>query len=64
MPMLWIALHLPQLPLEALQRGLPSPEPCAVDFRYDAEPVRLLPENEMRSLVAVVIGFVVGEVGE
>ncbi len=28
--MLWIALHLPQLPLEAFQRGLPSPEPCAV----------------------------------
>ncbi|MGP1680096.1 MAG: Y-family DNA polymerase, partial [Burkholderiales bacterium] len=33
MPMLWIALHLPQLPLEAFQRGLPSPEPCAVAER-------------------------------
>ena len=31
--MLWIALHLPQLPLEAFQRGLPSPEPCAVAER-------------------------------
>jgi protein ImuB len=31
--MLWIALHLPQLPLEAFQRGLPSPEPCAVSER-------------------------------
>jgi protein ImuB len=30
---LWIALHLPQLPLEAFQRGLPSPEPCAVAER-------------------------------
>ncbi|TAK66306.1 MAG: DNA polymerase Y family protein [Betaproteobacteria bacterium] len=33
MPMLWIALHLPRLPLEAFQRGLPSPEPCAVAER-------------------------------
>ncbi|MBE0622709.1 MAG: DNA polymerase Y family protein [Burkholderiales bacterium] len=31
--MLWIALHLPQLPLEAFQRGLPSPEPRAVAER-------------------------------
>jgi len=31
--MLWIAIHLPQLPLEAFQRGLPSPEPCAVTER-------------------------------
>jgi len=31
--MLWIALHLPQLPLEAFQRGLPSSEPCAVAER-------------------------------
>jgi protein ImuB len=31
--MLWIALHLPQLPLEAFQRGLPSPEPRAVAAR-------------------------------
>jgi len=28
--MLWIALHLPQLPLEALLRGSPSPEPVAI----------------------------------
>ena len=32
-PMLWIALHLPQLPLQAFQRGLPLPEPCAVAER-------------------------------
>ena len=38
--------------------------PYAVDFRYDDESVQLLPESEMRSLVAVVIGFVVGELGE
>ena len=31
--MLWIALHLPQLPLETFQRGLPSPEPCAIAER-------------------------------
>ena len=31
--MLWIALHLPQLPLEAFQRGLPSPEPRAITER-------------------------------
>jgi protein ImuB len=31
--MLWIAIHLPQLPLEAFQRGLPSPEPRAVAER-------------------------------
>ncbi|MBE0614201.1 MAG: DNA polymerase Y family protein [Burkholderiales bacterium] len=31
--MLWIALHLSQLPLEAFQRGLPSPEPRAVAER-------------------------------
>ncbi len=30
---MWIALYLPQLPLEAFQRGLPSPEPCAVAER-------------------------------
>ena len=31
--MLWIALHLPQLQLEAFQRGLPSPEPYAIAER-------------------------------
>ncbi|MHB8668024.1 MAG: Y-family DNA polymerase [Burkholderiales bacterium] len=31
--MLWIALYLPQLPLEAFRRGLPSPEPGAVTER-------------------------------
>jgi len=30
---MWIAIHLPQLPLEAFQRGLPSPEPRAVAER-------------------------------
>jgi protein ImuB len=28
--MLWISLHLPQLPLEALVRGAPTPEPVAI----------------------------------
>ena len=38
--------------------------PYAVDFRYDDEPVRLLSESEMRSLVALVMGFVAGELGK
>jgi len=32
--MLWIALHLPELPLEALLRGSPSPEAWAVAERH------------------------------
>jgi protein ImuB len=32
--MLWIALHLPELPLEALARGSPLPEACAVAERH------------------------------
>lgn len=32
--MLWIALHLPELPLEALARGSPLPETCAVAERH------------------------------
>jgi protein ImuB len=32
--MLWIAIHLPELPLEALLRGSPLPEACAVAERH------------------------------
>ena len=28
--MLWVAIHLPQLPLEIFLRGTPAPEPFAV----------------------------------
>ena len=49
MPMLWIALHLPQLPLQAFQRGLPSPEPSAVAERQCKQPALgfIDPESEL-----------------